>query len=141
MTWASDHATKFGAVKTLIEGLSSTINHVCLGVPEFNGNFPTAIVNPGDVNFQAQTLDELTFNVLADWEVILVVSETTSSDVFSEVLTPLGAVLEAVMSDPTLSGQFLNTLPLKLKPGNVSVNGLTYWGGSVSFKSLYEWSP
>ena len=131
----------FSAIETMLGGVDSLAQVVNSREPVLK-RFPCALIEPGEVTLEAEDMNELTFNVLTDWEVIVVIKEIDGSQVFAKVIDELGDILDAVLADDTIGGVFRATRPNKptMKPGSVEVAGDVYHGGSIRFKSLSQYT-
>lgn len=102
--------------------------------------FPCVFINPG--RFKLDPADSMNIadvgNYLLDiqGEIIVIIREADSEEWFSEIMGPIGDIIDAVFADQTLGGTCLEAYPHEGGPGEITLNNKLYYGGSVGIRAL-----
>lgn len=135
MTYYQSYKAVFDRVKTLIEG-KSAIRKVILGSPPILTDLPLALINPETTTIQQAVFGRTVENHLA-FEVVLIVQKTDPADWFDDIISVMGDVVDALMSDQTLNGAANEVVPVFFAPGEVAFSNAIYYGGLVRFEVVF----
>jgi len=103
-------------------------------------NLPLAIINPSASSFtQAEIGDTLT-NTL-NFEVLVLIRETEPENWFTDIISPMSDVVDAVLADRTLNGKVKDCMPTSFEPGEIKMFNRLYYGGLIRFKALLHYTP
>ena len=141
-TWETFYDGVFDAIETLV-GAVTGINQVVNGKKFVLKKTPCVVVNPGEFDMDSEMGGgrNVKFTVVARWELIVVIRETEPDDWFDEVVSKMGAVLDAFVADPEVGSTLIDSTPMKFSPGSVELGGKVYYGGTIRFEGLAEWTP
>jgi len=129
----------FDRIKADVQA-KTNIKQVVLGGPPVIREFPLAIINPDVANFEQATLGARLENRIV-FEVVLIIRETEPADWFTEIITVMGDVIDAILADRTLNGTVTDTTPQVFAPGEVHVANTIYFGGLLRFECLFFYAP
>jgi len=129
----------FDRVKADVEA-KTNIKQVVLGGPPVIRELPLAIINPDVTSFSQVAFGSTLENRLV-FEVILIIRETEPADWFTEIITVMGDVMDAILADRSLSGTVTDTTPMIFAPGEVRMANNIYFGGLLRFECLFFYSP
>lgn len=129
----------FEAVKTDLEAVSS-LKNVVLGEQFRITSLPMAVVNPEHTDIKQGTFGALLENRI-NFAVILMIRETEPSNWFTDILAPMGDVMDKVLSDRSLGGTVKDTTPTLFSPGEIRTQGKLYYGGVLRFQALLHFTP
>jgi len=118
----------------------SSINQVNKGEQLRVSKLPLAIINPEDMEVTQATLGTR-LECVINFTVIIVVRETEPENWFTDVVSVMGDVVDAVLSDRTLNGSVKDVAPTVFMPGEITFRSRLYYGGAVTFAALMYYSP
>jgi hypothetical protein len=149
-TFYASYKAVFDAVKTALvyvpaedevpaQGVES-IKTVVLGEQFTHGNLPKAIINaePAPVG-QASMGDFLEVRVRGS--IILVIREYEPEDWFTDIISVMGDVVDALLDDRTLGGVCFDSTPTGFSPGEVKFKEKVYFGGVVRWEAIMHYAP
>jgi len=134
MGYYSTYKAVFDRVKSDLEAVSN-LKQVVLGERFRLTNLPLAVINPEETRIEQATFGTLLQNWI-NWSVIVVIRETEPADWFTEILSPMGDVMDKILSDRTLNGTVKDTTPTQFSPGEIRTRDKLYYGGILRFRSL-----
>lgn len=111
MGFYSDFNAVFARVKTDLEAISA-LKSVVLGERFRVTKLPMAIINVGDT-FIAKAEMGTMLEVTLNFTVILIIRETEPTDWLSQIVTSMGAVLDASVAVPTLNNNVKDLWPTR----------------------------
>jgi hypothetical protein len=129
----------FDRVKTDLQAVSS-IKNVVLGEQFRVTDVPMAIVNPEHTEIKQGAFGSLLENKI-NFVVIVMIRETEPTNWFTDVLAPMGDVMDAVLADRSLGGTVKDTTPTLFSPGEIKAQGKLWYGGVLRFQCLLHFSP
>ena len=140
----------FDAVKTALvyvpaeeevpaQGVES-IGTVVLGEQFTHGNLPKAIINAEAAPIgQASMGDFLEARVRGS--IVLVIREYEPEDWFTDIISVMGDVMDALLADRTLGGVCFDSTPTGFAPGEVKFKDKMYYGGVVRWEAIMHYAP
>jgi len=129
----------FSQVKTTLENVSN-LKKVVLGEQFKLTNLPLAIINPSASRFTQAEIGSTLENTL-EFEVLVLIRETEPTNWFTDIVQPMSAVVDAVLSDRTLTGKVKDCFPTSFEPGEIKMANRLYYGGLIRFKALLHYTP
>jgi hypothetical protein len=129
----------FTAVQTILSSVSS-IKNVVLGEQFRVGSLPMAIINPLQTDITQGAFGALLSNKI-NFSVIVMIRETEPSNWFTDILSPMGDVVDAILADRTLAGSVKDVIPTLVSPGEIRTQGKLYYGGVIKFQALLQFTP
>jgi len=139
MGYYESYKAVFDQVASAIETVSG-INQVVIGERFRIQSLPLAIVNPRETRIVQAEIGDLLQNMI-EFDVFLIVRETEPDDWFTDVLDPLGDVLDAILADRTLNGTVKDVIPTLFSPGEITFQNRLYYGGLARFSALMFYTP
>lgn len=137
--YADIYTAVFNAMKTDLQALSS-IKNVVLGEQFRITNLPMAVINPGPTPIKQATFGTLLENRISI-EVIVMIRETEPANWFTDIIPPMGDVMDKVLSDRGLGGTVKDTTPTLFAPSEIRTEGKIYYGGILRFDALMHFTP
>lgn len=128
----------YDAFKTAVEGATG-INQVVYDEHFSIQDTPCVIIDPGAIPFQVEGGKEFYLGI--DIGVIIIVREGDPDNWFAEVLQPICAVVDSVLTDRTLGGTAYDIAPTQLDPATIRLASRVYTGGVVRFIALAVYEP
>jgi len=129
----------FSQVKTTLESVDS-LKQVVLGEQFRLSNLPLAIINPTSSTFKQGEIGDTLENTL-EFDVLVLIRETEPENWFSDIVQPMSAVVDAVLSDRTLNGKVEDCTPVSFEPSQIKMANRMYYGGVIRFKALLYYTP
>lgn len=129
----------FNALKTNLQTVAS-IQNVVLGEQFRITSLPMAVINPEQTEIKQGAFSTLLENRI-NISVIVVIRETEPANWFTDIIAPMGDVMDKVLSDRTLSGTVKDTTPTLFAPGEIRTQGKLYYGGVLRFQGLLLFTP
>ncbi len=129
----------FDRVKTDLQAVSS-IKNVVLGEQFRVTDVPMAVINPEHTEIKQGAFGSLLENRI-NFVVIVMIRETEPANWFTDVLAPMGDVMDAVLADRSLGGAVKDTTPTLFSPGEIKTQGKLWYGGVLRFQCLLHFSP
>lgn len=105
--------------------------------------WPCALINPGRFTmdpadtFRIADVGNYTLDIRG--EIIIIIREVDSEDWFPEMMTSIGAVVDAIFADQTLGGTCFMAWPSAGGPGEITVQNTLYYGGVISIRALKQY--
>ncbi len=133
----NDYKAVFEAVKTAVQS-KATIKTVVLGEQFTMGALPKAVVGAIASPMKQYLLgDQLEVKIRGS--VILVILEHVPKNWFTDVISVMGDVIDAILADRTLGGKCADCLPTAFIPGEIKFTEASYYGGEIRFEAtLYH---
>jgi hypothetical protein len=139
MGFYSPYFAVFDAVKDAIETKSS-IKTVLLGEQFTLGNLPKAVINAElSVFSQADIGEDL--EVRVGFSVILVIRDYAPADWFTDIITVMADVVDAILADRRLAGTVLDCIPTSFVPGEIRFEDKLLFGGIIRFEAKMFYAP
>jgi hypothetical protein len=129
----------FQQVKSTLEDISS-LKQVVLGEQFRLANLPLAIINPASSVFSQGEIGDMLENTL-EFEVLVLIRETEPENWFTNIISPMCDVVDAVLADRTLNGTAKDCMPTSFEPGEIRMANRLYYGGLIRFKALLFYTP
>jgi len=129
----------FDRVKTDIQTVS-TIKNVVLGEQFRVTDLPMAIISPEPTDI-AQAVFGTTLDNKVNMSVVLLIRETEPTNWFTDIVSVMGDVVDAILADRTLNGKATDIIPTFFAPGEVRTSGKLYYGGLVKFRATMFFTP
>ncbi len=129
----------FDAVKTDL-GTVSSLKNVVLGEHFRMTDLPMAVVNPEHTDIKQGAFGSLLENRI-NFAVILMIRETEPANWFTDILAPMGDVMDKILTDRSLGGTVKDTTPTLFSPGEIKTGGKLYYGGVLRFQALLHFTP
>ena len=129
----------FSQVKTTLESVGS-LKQVVLGEQFRLSNLPLAIINPTSSTFTQGEIGDTLKNTL-EFDVLVIIRETEPENWFSDIVQPMSAVVDAVLSDRTLNGKVEDCTPVSFEPSQIKMANRMYYGGVIRFQALLYYTP
>jgi len=123
----------FARVKVDLEATTS-IKNVILGEPLKLTKLPVAIINPTRTSI-AQIALERKFENTIGFTVLLLIRESEPSNWFTDIITVMADVVDALLTDHTLNGIVVDVAPVSFEPGRIKIMQKVYYGGMVRFEA------
>jgi len=121
------------------QGVES-IKAVVLGEQFSPGGLPKAIINAEAAPIgQASMGDFLEARVRGS--IILVIQEYEPEDWFTDVISVMGDVVDALLADRSLGGVCFDSTPTGFAPGEVKFKEKVYFGGVVGWEAIVHYAP
>lgn len=129
----------FDRVKTILETVSSIKNTV-LGEQFKVADLPMAIINPEPTDISQAVFGSMLENKIG-FSVVLMIRETEPTNWFTDVVSPMGDVVDAILADRTLNLTVNDVIPTFFGPGEIRTQGKLYYGGVLRFEALLFFTP
>jgi len=139
MGFYTNYDAVFDAVETKLNTVSS-IKQVNRGEQLRVSQLPLAIINPEETEIAQANIGDM-LECYVGFSVIVVVRETEPENWFSEVVSVMGDVVDAVLSDRTLNSTVKDVIPTFFAPGEITFRSRLYYGGVVRFTALMYYLP
>lgn len=139
MGFYTDYKAVFDAVKAAME-TKSTIKTVILGEQFSLGALPKAIINAEPAPVGQAAMGEL-LEVKVRGSVVLVILEYEPKDWFTEIISLMGDVVDAILADRTLGGVAFDCVPMGFAPGEIKFKDKLFYGGVVRFEAVVHYEP
>ena len=121
------------------QGIES-IGTVVLGEQFTPGGLPKAIINAEAAPIgQASMGDFLEARVRGS--IILVIREYEPEDWFTDIISVMGDVVDALLADRSLGGVCFDSTPTGFSPGEVKFKEKVYFGGVVRWEAIVHYAP
>lgn len=129
----------FNAAKTVLQSVSS-IKNVVVGEHFRVQDIPMAIVNPLHTDITQGALGTMLQNKI-NFSVIVLIRETEPTNWFTDIIAPMGDVMDKILSDRSLGATVKDVSPTCFSPGEIKTQGKLYYGGVLSFQALVLFTP
>ncbi|RJS87789.1 hypothetical protein CW705_09925 [Candidatus Bathyarchaeota archaeon] len=139
MGYYESYKAVFDRVETVISGLTN-ISQIVTGGRFRVQSLPLAIINPRETRIGQAEIGTMLQNEI-EFDVILIVRETEPDDWFTDVLDPLGDIVDAILADRTLNGTVKDVIPTLFSPGEITFQNRLYYGGLARFSALMFYTP
>ena len=137
MGFYAEYKAVFDAVKAAIQ-TKNTIKTVILGEQFTMGDLPKAIIN-AEPSRISQLTGEL-LEVRVGFSVVLVILEYEPKDWFTDVISVMGDVVDAVLADRSLGGSAFDCTPTGFAPGEIRFKDKLLFGGVVRFEAVVHYA-
>ncbi len=129
----------FDAVQDAIEATDS-IETVILGDQVTVSPLPKAIISamPSPIK---QFLQGDQLEVKVRGSIVLVIIEHEPKDWFTDIISVMGEVMDAILSDRTLGGKVFDCIPTSFIPGEIKFKEATFYGGEIRFEATMYYNP
>ena len=104
---------------------------------------PKAVINSEPSPISQAAMGEM-LEVKVRGSVILVIREYAPRDWFSDVISVMGDVVDAILADRTLGGVAFDCAPTGFAPGEIrfsEVEDKLFYGGVVRFEAVVHYEP
>ena len=129
----------FDRVKTDLEAKNS-IKQVVLGEQFKLTNLPLAIINPTTTTISKVILGSILENVIG-FDVLIIIRETMPTNWFTDIVSVMADVVDALLADRTLNGTVKDVSPSSFEPGEIKMMQKLYYGGVVRFEAMLLYTP
>jgi hypothetical protein len=139
MGFFASYRAVFDTVKAKLEAVS-TIEQVITEERFTVGQLPMCVVNMDETVIERGVIGSM---LACDihFTVIVFVMETEPTDWFTDVISVMGDVVDALVADPTLSNTVIDVFPTMFTPGEAYVKDRLYFGGAIRFQALLHFTP
>jgi len=144
MGFYTDYKAVFDKIKTALtyvpaEGETpasgvASIKTVVLGEQFSLGSLPKAIINAEPAPVEPLEMGS-TLKVKVNFSVVLVILEYEPADWFTDIISVMGDVVDAVLADRTLGGACKDVYPTGFAPGEIKFKDKLFYGGVVRFRA------
>src|SRR4030042_1129287 len=117
MGFYSVYKAVFDAVKSAVSG-KTAIKTVVLGEQFTVGSLPKAVINALPSPVVPATLDGV-LDVRVRFSVVLVILDYAPADWFTDIISVMGDVVDAVLADVTLGGKVKDCWSTSFSPGEI----------------------
>ena len=139
MGFYTTYKAVFDAVKAQVETKSS-IKTVVLGEQFTMGKLPKAIINAEPSPITQATLGSL-LQARVNFSVILTILEYAPKDWFTDIISVMADVVDAILADRSLGGKAKDCVPTGFAPGEITFKDKLVYGGVVRFEALLLYQP
>jgi hypothetical protein len=139
MGFYDSYKAVFDAVKAAIE-TKGTIKTVVLGEQFTLGALPKAIINAEPSRIGQATMGEL-LEVKVGFSVVLVILEYEPKNWFTDIISVMGDVVDAILADRTLADSAFDCVPTGFAPGEIKFNDKLFYGGVVRLEAVVHYAP
>ena len=139
MGFYTTYKAVFDAVKAQVETKSS-IKTVVLGEQFTVGNLPKAIINAEPSPITQATLGSL-LQARVNFSVILTILEYAPKDWFTDIISVMADVVDAILADRSVGGKAKDCIPTGFAPGEIKFQDNLFYGGVVRFEALLLYQP
>jgi hypothetical protein len=115
------------------QGVAS-IKTVLLGEQFSVGALPKAVINPLPSPVSSETVDGL-MTVKVRFSVVIIILEHTPKDWFTDIITVMADVVDAILADRSLGGVVNDCVPTVFAPGEIKFDNKQFFGGEVGFEA------
>ena len=129
----------FDRVKTDIQAVTA-IKNVVLGEQFRVTDLPMAIISPEPTDI-AQAVFGTTLDNKVNMSVVLLIRETEPSNWFTDIVSVMGDVVDAILADRTLNATVTDVIPTFFAPGEIRTGGKLYYGGEIRFRAAMFFTP
>ena len=139
MAFYSSYKAVFDAVKAAVQAKSS-IKTVVLGEQFTMSPLPKAIINaePSPVK---QAIQGEMIEAKIRGSIILVILSHEPADWFSNIISVMGDVVDALLEDRTLGGAAFDCIPTAFIPGEIKFKEAAFYGGEIRFEAVVNYEP
>jgi hypothetical protein len=120
-----------------------SLKTVVLGEQFSVGALPKAIINAEPSRIGQATMGEL-LDVRVGFSVVLVIREYTPKNWFTDIISVMSDVVDAVLADRTLTGKVRDVTPTMFSPGEIrfqDVKDKLFYGGVIHFEAVLHFEP
>ena len=104
------------------------------------GDLPKAIINAEPAPIGPAEMGDM-LDVKANFSVVLVILEYEPKDWFTDIISVMGDVVDAVLADRTLAGTVKDVTPTGFAPGEIRFQDKLFYGGVVRFRGEVWYAP
>ena len=133
MGFYTDYKAVFDAVKVALE-TKTAIKTVILGEQFSLGALPKAIINAESSPVKPLEMGG-TLDVKVNFSVVVLILEYEPKDWFTDIISVMGDVVDAVLADRTLGGAAQDVYPVGFAPGEIKFKDKLFYGGRVVFQA------
>lgn len=123
----------FEVVRNRISGILG-VKQVVLGEQIRIHNLPLAVINPSSAATVPITL-EGALKMLIKFDVYLIIRASEPEDLFEDIISLMCDIVDAILSDRTLSGSALDIRLTNFAPGEIRFQNNLYYGGLLCFEA------
>lgn len=138
MGWFEKYNAVFMQVKAVLESVDD-VKTVCLGGAFRVGEMPMAVVVPRETVISQGDLGNV-LSCMLNFDVVLFIRESEPENWFTEILPPMGKILDTFLADRTLNGAVMDLTPTIFSPGEITALNKLYYGGLIRFKTFYHFT-
>ena len=121
------------------QGVES-IKTVILGERFTVGGLPKAIISADPAPIGQATMGEL-LEAKVRGSIVLVILEYEPKDWFTDIISVMGDVVDAILEDRTLAGVAFDCYPTGFAPGEIKFKEKTFYGGVVRWEAVVHYAP
>ena len=125
MSFYNSYKAVFDAIKSAIEA-KSAIKTVILGEQFSFGQLPKAVINAEPAPIKQAAQGEL-IEAKVRGSIVLVISALEPEDWFTDIISAMGDVVDALLSDRTLGGAAFDCTPTGFIPGEIKFKETSYY--------------
>ncbi len=129
----------FEAIQDAIETTDS-IETVILGEQLTMSPLPKAVIS-AIASPLKQFLQGSQLEVKVRGSIVLVILEHEPKDWFDDIISVMGEVVDALLSDRTLGGAVSDCIPTSFIPGEIKFKETSYYGGEIRFEATLYYEP
>ena len=97
-------------------------------------------MKPEETEINQSTVGSMLENRVS-FTVIIVVRETEPENWFTDVVSVMGDVVDAILADRTLNDSVKDVTPTLFTPGEITFRSHLYYGGAIRFAALTYYTP
>ena len=120
-----------------------SLKTVVLGEQFTVGALPKAIINAEPSRIGQATMGEL-LGVRVGFSVVLVIREYTPKNWFTDIISVMSDVVDAILADRTLTGKVRDVTPTMFSPWEIrfqDVKDKLFYGGVIHFEAVLHYEP
>ena len=140
MGFYTKYKAVFTAIQTAIATKSATIPTCVLGEQFTPGALPKAIINAEPSPIGQATMGTY-LEAKVRGSVILVIRDYEPDDWFSDIISVMGDVMDALLKDRTLNGAVFDSTPTGFSPGEIKFQNKVYYGGIIRWEATLHYAP
>ena len=133
MGFYDSYKTVFINAKASLEKVTD-LNNVVSGERYRIAKLPMAVIDPGVTPIKKGSVGGK-LQLALRFQVYVIVTANEPEDWLEEIVKPMGAVVDQILSDKTLSGAVLDVFPRGFVPRTLPLKGKVYYGGVIEFEA------
>ena len=138
MGFYDTYKTVFINAKSSLEKVTE-LNNVVSGEKYRISKLPMAVIDPGVTPIKKGSIGGKLLLGLR-FQVYVIVTATEPEDWMKDIVKPMGAVVDQILTDKTLSGAVLDVFPRGFVPRTLPLKGKVYYGGVIEFEATLFYS-
>ena len=123
----------FEGAQSVLEKLTD-INEVASGERFKVGDLPMVVLDPSVTPIKKGAVGGR-LQLALRFTVFVIVQATEPEDWLTEIVKPMGSVVDQIIANKTLEGSALDTFPRNFNPRILNIMGRDYYGGAIEFEA------